>query len=232
MAFHRKADALFALAPDIAVVQEVARPEVLAARGLTLPEGTAIAWTGENPNKGLAVIATGGRALAVDAAHDPRLRHVLPVHVAGGPRVLGVWAQNASAGVTRKHQLGPFCRALTRYRDFLEGGEVVVSGDLNNSVYWDRPGWRVNHAPAVARLADHGLVSAYHAHHGCAQGAEPHPTLYWRDRTRDGPTYHIDYTFVPEDWAGRLLRAEAGGFDDWIGSGLSDHVPVVVEVGL
>ena len=47
-----------------------------------------------------------------------------------------------------------------------------------------------------------GLVSAYHAIRGEAHGPETVPTLYWRDRTKDGPTYHIDYVFLPVAWIG------------------------------
>jgi len=74
-----------------------------------------------------------------------------------------------------------------------------------------------------------GLVSAYHAIRGEAHGAESEPTLYWRDRTKDGPTYHIDYVFLPSHLVGRA-RIEIGSFETWCGAGLSDHVPVVVDL--
>jgi hypothetical protein len=92
--------------------------------------------------------------------------------------------------------------------------------------------WANNHAAAVADLHRLGLVSAYHVARGVAQGAEPEPTLYWRDRRRDGPVYHIDYCFVPRRWTARLAQVVVGGFDAWVGSGLSDHVPLIVEVAL
>jgi hypothetical protein len=60
----------------------------------------------------------------------------------------------------------------------------IVAGDLNNHVRWDKPGKASNHANAVIASAALGLVSAYHAFHELAQGAERHPTLYWRDRKR------------------------------------------------
>jgi len=82
----------------------------------------------------------------------------------------------------------------------------------------------------VARLAAGGLVSAYHEIRGEAPGAELEPTLYWRDRRKNGPTYHIDYVFLPRPWLVRLKEVEIGSFEAWCGNGLSDHVPVVVEV--
>ncbi len=99
-----------------------------------------------------------------------------------------------------------------------------------NNVIWDRPGWRINHRKLVEKLEALGLVSAYHEINGELQGQESQPTLYWRDRKRDGPTYHIDYIFVPRDWVGGVRSFSVGGFDDWVGSGLSDHVPLVMEV--
>src|SRR5689334_18278460 len=38
--------------------------------------------------------------------------------------------------------------------------------------------------------------SAYHELRGEAQGSESVPTLYWRDRKKTGPCYHIDYIFL------------------------------------
>jgi hypothetical protein len=56
-----------------------------------------------------------------------------------------------------------------------------------------------------------GVVSADQAD-GLEQGAERHPTLYWRDRTRTGPTFHIDYIFVPRSAANLLRRVSVGSY--------------------
>jgi endonuclease/exonuclease/phosphatase family metal-dependent hydrolase len=61
------------------------------------------------------------------------------------------------------------------------------------------------------------------------QGFEAEATIYWRDRNKDGPKYHIDYCFVPSSWTGSLAAVSVGSFDDWVGSGLSDHVPLIVD---
>jgi exodeoxyribonuclease-3 len=73
-------------------------------------------------------------------------------------------------------------------------------------------------------------LCAYHHARGEAQGAETEPTLYWRDRLKDGPTYHIDYIFLPRAWVADIREMRVGGFEEWCGAGLSDHVPVVVDV--
>ena len=163
----------------------------------------------------------------------PNLRHVAPVRVTGpvACNLLAVWAQNGSGGMSRKHQLGPLRRAMSRYRDFLSHPATVIAGDLNSNTIWDKPGWRINHSTKVRILEESfGLVSAYHAVRGEAHGEETEPTLYWRDRTKDGPTYHIDYVFLPTGWIGKVRHLSVGAFEPWCGAGLSDHVPVIVDI--
>jgi exodeoxyribonuclease-3 len=232
MAFDRKFEALARLAPDIAVISECAEPERLLARhrpfGL---EGDPV-WTGRNPHKGLSVFAFNGYSIRLIEGFHETLRYVAPIRVSG-PRefnLIAVWAQNASAGVTRKFQPGPLRRALSKYKDLLQHEDAILAGDLNNNVIWHRPGWRMNHGAAVAILRSYGLVSAYHELKGEEQGQESEPTLYWRDRKKDGPTYHIDYVFVPERWISCVREFAVGSYEEWCGAGLSDHVPVVVDI--
>jgi endonuclease/exonuclease/phosphatase (EEP) superfamily protein YafD len=232
MALHRKCDALLSLDPDVAVISECAEPERLRRLSKSDWLDAEPVWIGRSETKGLAVLGFNGYRVRLATARPPELRYVAPVRVRGPTdfNLLAVWAQNASAGVTRKHQHGPLRRALRRYRAFLSDGPTVIAGDFNSNSIWDRPGWRNNHSALVERLRAMGLVSAYHAVTGEAQGRETTPTLYWRDRRRDGPTYHIDYIFVPEVWRASLREVSVGGFEDWCGSGLSDHVPVVIDV--
>ncbi|MEM8646476.1 MAG: hypothetical protein AAGF86_09025 [Pseudomonadota bacterium] len=232
MALHRKFDALMRLKPDVAVISECANLERLDARsGGAWIEGDPV-WVGNNPNKGLAVFTFNGFSARLFQPHHPTLRYILPVHIEGPLpfNLLAVWAQNASGGSTRKHQLGPLRRALAKYTpDFLQHPSVIA-GDLNNNVIWDRPGWRINHKAQVTIMERLGLVSAYHALSGEADGAETVPTHYWRDRKKDGPTYHIDYIFAPQPWLTQIKEFQVGSFEEWCGAGLSDHVPLVMEV--
>jgi len=233
MALERKVARLLDLAPDVAVISECAEPERLKARSRSAwMEGEPVC-IGRNPRKGLAVFAFGAYAVCLAAPHDSSLRHLAPVHVSGPTpcNLLAVWAQNASAGPIRKHQLGPLRRGLTRYKRFLGEHPAVIAGDLNNNAIWDKPGWRINHSTNVAILErDFGLVSAYHSVRQEAHGAETEPTLYWRDRTKNSPTYHIDYVFLPAAWIGKVRHLEVGSFEEWGGASLSDHVPMVVDV--
>ena len=230
MALHRKYAALMALAPDIAVVSECAEPGRLCHKAPGFRPGDAV-WVGDNPNKGLGVFAFNGYTATLARNHDPAFRHIAPVRVAGPARfnLLAVWVQLDGH---RKAEPGPMLRALDAYGRFCGAAPTVAAGDLNNHVLWDKPGHAANHANAVARLDELGMVSAYHADRGVAHGDEPEPTHYWRDRRKDGPRYHIDYVFLPRPWAGRLREMSVGGFEDWCGNGLSDHVPLVVDVDI
>jgi len=234
MALHRKFSALMRLRPDIAIICECAEPQRLQALGLLAELGVEPVWIGSNPNKGLAVFAYNGYAARLSEPFYPSLRYIAPIRISGPSQcnLLAVWAQNASAGVLRKHQLGPLRRALRKYAGFLSERTSIVAGDFNNNVFWHRPGSRLNHGKAVAHLAKLGLVSAYHEVHGEEQGREQVPTLYWRDRTKNGPTYHIDYVFLPSAMLSQVRELAVGSYEEWCGSGLSDHVPIVLDVSV
>jgi exodeoxyribonuclease-3 len=164
----------------VAVVSECCTPERARAPGSAV-------WVGDNPNKGLGVFSFGDLRVELDAAYDPTIQYALPVRVGGDEsfNVLAIWAHYGLSGM-RVGSVGPTLRALQVYEPFLRERAAVVAGDLNNHLRWDRPGKAWNHANAVSRLAELGFVSAYHAFERVEQGAELHPTFYWR--TRD--TYH------------------------------------------
>ncbi len=232
MAFHRKVDAVLDLNPDIAVISECAKPEILLERGANAwMEGDPV-WIGKNPNKGLGVFAFNDYSASLAEPWHPYLAHIAPVQIQGPTEfnILAVWAQNMSGGTYRKGQSGPLRRALSAYRDFLTNRPTIVAGDFNNNIFWDKPGWRMNHQTVVDKLSELGLVSAYHESMREAQGAETVPTHYWRDRKKDGPTYHIDYAFVPTTWMWMLKQFELGTFEDWCGNGFSDHVPLILDI--
>ena len=126
MALERKAQGLLALRPDIAVISECAEPERLRSRGASWMESEPV-WIGRNPHKGLAVFGFNGHAVRLAEPYLASLHYIAPVHVDGPTEcnLLAVWAQNASAGGIRKHQLGPLRRAMSRYKEFLSHPAAV-----------------------------------------------------------------------------------------------------------
>ena len=234
MALHRKLEALHSLAPDVAVLSECAYPDIVAERAGLASLGADSVWIGANDHKGLAALGFNGYRVALDERYKASHRYVAPVRVSGRRRfnLLAVWAQNFSAGITRKRQPGPLRLALRRYHEFLAEAPSVVAGDFNNNLIWDKPGWLMNFSHTVDVLAGLGLGSVYHHVTGEAFGKESAPTIYWRDRTKDGPTYHLDYVFAPHPWLQKVRNMEVGCFEDWCGSKLSDHVPLTVDLDL
>ena len=230
--FHKKLESLQTLAPDVAIVSECANLEILAHKAPDWQPTSAL-WVGTNPHKGLGVFSFGPHRLVQDdREYDASITFALPVRVEGPStwHVLALWAHHGLAGRTVATQ-GPTLRALTVYERFLRAQPSIVAGDLNNHMRWDKPGKQWNHANTLAACTDLGLVSAYHAFLGLEHGAEQHPTFYWRTRTEDGPTYHIDYVFVPEHSLSLLSHVSVGSRTEWIASGLSDHAPLIVDVG-
>jgi len=158
------------------------------------------------------------------------ITYALPAHVIGPStfNLVALWAHFGKTPI-RVGAPGPNLLALRAYASLLLEQPSIVAGDLNNHIRWDKSGKASNHANAVAASAALGLVSAYHAFHELEQGAERHPTLYWRDRTRTGPTFHIDYVFVPKSATSLLRRVSVGSHAKWIATGLSDHAPLIVD---
>ena len=71
-----------------------------------------------------------------------------------------------------------------------------------------------------------GLVSAYHELSGEAFGDESRSTRF--HQRKPNPTFHIDYCFVPREWASRVTRIEIGTMTDWLP--LSDHMPLILDI--
>jgi exodeoxyribonuclease-3 len=229
--FHYKLEHLARLAPDVAVVVECARQASLDGNAFGSRPTSRVWIGGPNPYKGLAVFGFGSHAVTqADDVLDPSITYALPVRV-DGPNsfhLVAVWAHHGLAG-RQMATRGPVLQALDAYDGFLRARPAIVAGDFNNHVRWDKPGKAWNHANTVTACGQVGLVSAYHAFHGLDQGDERHPTFYWRSRLPDGPTFHIDYVFLPRASLGLVRSVEVGARAEWIGEHLSDHAPLIVD---
>src|SRR4051794_16631946 len=95
MGLPRKFGVLAALRPDIAVLSEVAHPDILCRK---IPELDRIpmVWVGDNINKGLGVLSFCGDELILDESYRDVNRFVAPVRVNGRSqfRLLAVWDHN------------------------------------------------------------------------------------------------------------------------------------------
>jgi endonuclease/exonuclease/phosphatase family metal-dependent hydrolase len=225
MALARKHQAVRAIGADVLVVPEAAARVPPAGE----PD-VSHAWKGTWAPKGLGVYAFGG--WRVEPVLDrPDLPWVLPVRLrppGGGEAalLLATWPV-LGRRERRPGYTAQLAAVLDAWEDELAAGRTILAGDLNASAT-ATPAGRA-HRRNVDRLHELGLRSAYHACVGCAHGEEPAMTLRWIARGGGALHYHCDMVFVPERWLTPDVVVEVGGMDDWVGSGLSDHVPVVVR---
>jgi exodeoxyribonuclease-3 len=227
-AFHRKWSHLADLKPDIAIVMECCQPDRVMDLGFTSSE-----WVGRLHYKGLAVFGFGDWRIEKRPTKES-LEWVLPVDVTGPESLtlIAVWAMNHRAkthpqqfaGMTQPEAMVDACDlgSIT--------SPLVVAGDFNSHPIFDTPR-KPSFARTSSRLHDAGLVSLYHATSGEPFGEESTPTHWWRDRTIDGPRYHIDYVWVSESvHAGAQLRV--GSYDEWVTQAGSDHAALIVDLDL
>jgi exodeoxyribonuclease III len=238
MALARKLDALLSLQPDIAVLPEAGDASRLGGTSLFDEQAVTYEWIGRHSHKGLGAMGREPyRVTPIPGQLD--LEWILPLRVTGGPvafTLIAVWAMNhrASNKQPGENSLRQVDRALDTHPQMFTNGPVVVAGDFNNSVCWDKEGKPEhpgNFAVTARRLSEVGLVSAYHQATELDYGAEADPTLYWQTNKIDGPRYHIDYCFLPQDWTPDV-EVTLGTFTEWVGSGRSDHVPMIVDIAI
>jgi len=224
MGLHKKKYALTLLHADITVLQEVSQTDV--------SQDEQHCWVGNNRHKGLAINGFNGFRVSLHPAYDPRIEFVVPIEVTGPAEFLlfAVWVMHNRAvnRIRERPNRWQMLQALDTYEALLRSRPSVVAGDFNNAVGWDRPRKASNHGLAATKLTDLGLVSAYHTSVVAEQGQERHPTLFWT-RHQDR-TYHIDYIWFPRSWLPGLKAVDIGDYPTWVGSGLSDHVPLSVEL--
>jgi hypothetical protein len=188
------------LGADIGVLSECER----------LPLQPNIIWVGDEGKKGLGIIAGRGWKLRRITEIPDLPRFVVPITVEGTSTflLLAVW--------TKAEGVDKYVRGLNRAVNVCErliaSSPTVVLGDFNSNSVWDQlhPRDR-NHTALVERLKKLGLVSAYHAHTNEDQGMETSGTFFMYRRILR--PYHIDYCFLPVDWASQGMTVEIGAFE-------------------
>jgi exonuclease III len=205
------------LAPDVAVLAEVAQAPRALAPSLFQPQ-PSWHWVGINPGKGLAVASFGVPSVPIVAQAAGRWSVAARL---GDKVVLGIWSCPSGGGGAVAYER-EVLRGLDGYARGLGDRPLVVAGDFNVV-------GRAGGFPRLARrLQALGLQSAYHRFFDEPLGAEIRPTYFHlRDRMRP---FHIDFCFLSETLLDRLIGVEVGHYEDWVQTGLSDHVPLVVEL--
>jgi hypothetical protein len=213
-----RAAELECLAPDIAVLQECARPAADASGG-------RFVWFGANPTHGVGVVARNGFQVTRGPLNVAFDHSAFPAIVRGPTpfHLLAVWA------LPRPNYVRVLLEALDVYADFLLAAPSVIAGDFNCFAQWKGSAPSAHHVELARRLAsDFALVSAYHVAPTYDANTPETPTHFWR--WQESQPFHIDYCFVPRAWARAVKSVHIGGFAEqqW----RSDHRPVVVELSL
>ncbi len=249
MGLSRKRQHLYDLHPDIAVIPECSQN----CLNLCLADGFEGRWFGDNPRKGLGVLVA--KPLHIARAQKPRSRWVVPLSIkrsitssssgsispvsgstsgstSGSSSVdacdfllIAVWTMPVQGSHVRSY-IGQLYQAVVNNPQWFAGKPTIVCGDFNSNKFWDHVRKTNNHSAVVKALEKRRLASAYHHFFSESQGQETQPTYYfWHHKDRG---YHIDYVFLPNEWASQLKSVELGTHAAW--SKLSDHVPLSVDI--
>jgi exodeoxyribonuclease-3 len=219
-------------APDVVVLQEATRPDVVAA----VSERAGMAeWRAE---AGQSLGCMSRLPLAHVAWHRPRFsRHAFidVVPAVDGVRIFGVHLSAIHAAWTerrRRFELTALLRDIERHRH----GFHVLAGDFNTLApnelldvrrlppryrpfVWLSGGrirWRT-----IQTVLDAGYVDVYRRHHLLAPG---HTLPTW------DPHVRLDYVFVPAAFAAATTSCDVVKHPD--ATAASDHFPVVADLAL
>jgi endonuclease/exonuclease/phosphatase family metal-dependent hydrolase len=212
-----KREVLNSLRPDIALYQELRRPQAAG--------GEACLWLTKPQPKSMAAMAQAPYTIEPIEAHRRFPRYFVPLRVSGAQnfQLISIWAM----GDRPAWYVRGIHTAVDKWRREIRREPTVMMGDFNANSIWDHHHPRGNHFTAlVERLAAMGLASAYHAFFDESHGRESRPTFYLY-RKPDRP-YHLDFCFIPREWLPRLRSVQVGTHGDW--GAQSDHMPVVVDV--
>ena len=227
MGLNAKRAAVTALAADLAVIPECAR-----ASRLRDEPGVSSHWRGSNDAKGLGVFGFNGWTVEPLDESDllPWTTPVTVIDPAGLQRftLVAVWTGTPGKRHGRPGYAAQVAAVVERWDPELARGVVVLAGDFNCST--EGPAVTA-HGVNVKRLEMLGVHSAYHAYRGLAHGEETEMTLRWIAKGRVPLRYHCDFIFMPTRLIERVRHFEIGHSSDWIEAGLSDHAPVIVEIG-
>ena len=224
MAFRKKVDFILTQKPDILIIPECEHPDKLKFNSdTTIP--TDILWYGSNQNKGLGVFSYGNYKLKLLDIHNPDLKTILPISVTCESFsfiLFAIWAYNPQD--RDYNYIGQVWKAIQYYEEILKGNNIILAGDFNSNVIWDKLHRKSSHSMVVDKLVDFNIFSAYHKFLNQVQGMEIHPTFFMY-RHKNKP-YHIDYCFASADFIDKLENVEIGTHEEW--KVHSDHNPVII----
>ncbi len=223
MGLKKKLPKLLNLSADVMIIQECSRSDI---EQLSQSHEWSSIWFGKNKNKGLGVLAKTPWVIREAQALRPHWAGKLVIDGPASIELFPVWA------CMSKHPATQYVEQVHLLLDTIEQTPLspfaIVAGDFNSNSRWDSDYGTQSHSAAVERFRKLGMKSAYHEFSGEPQGAERHPTFWFRKNKCT--VYHIDYAFLSRSLLPKLRNVEVGCCDDWLS--FSDHAPVLVELDL
>ena len=220
-ALRKKFEKLRSLAGDIYVVQECENPAASVDIEYQKWRDQSL-WLECSKHKGIGIFSDRHRLKKLDWASNG-LESFLPFTIDDEIIAIAVWTRYANSPTFG--YIGQFWKYLQLHKDKIQGEKVIICGDFNSSVRWDKWDRWWNHSDVVKELSAIEIESAYH-HSQCElQGEETRPTLFLQ-RNRQKP-YHIDYFFITSAYLA-TASVEIGSVDDWLECG--DHMPISLEI--
>ncbi len=213
MAYGRKGHLVEALTPDVVVLQEVSKADIIGAQ---TPFG---AWAGSNKHKGLGVLGMTPANYTMTEQASSALPWHLPFSV-NGLNMIALWAHKLTQDqryVRITHQIAD------THSQYLGSGRGLILGDFNSNTVWDRGHPGRNHSMLVDKLEKLGLDSVFHRQEGCPQGEENIKTYFHRKNADHG--HHIDYAFLSMTMDASIRVGEP---TEWLKH--SDHMPLILDI--
>lgn len=210
--------------PDIMVI-----PECETLDKIKAPETSDSYWIGDNFSKGLGVFTFNDFKIDLYDKYTDEFKYILPLMVSKGDttyKLIAVWTKKVED--KKKNHINYIRQlhfALKEYESFIDDENVIITGDLNSNLIWERTGVDKNHQDVLDQLSDKNIYSSYHRFFKEEQGKERQGT-YFHYHKENRP-FHIDFCFLSENILTRLVNVEIGKFKDWIH--LSDHVPMIID---
>ena len=117
-------------------------------------------------------------------------------------------------------------KGIDRWADWIGDKPTVILGDFNDNKSFEETDW-----PALeSRLQPLGLVSAYHHMHPDEPFGGEKCRTYFHLGKDDASAQHLDYCFLPREWAARIVKVDVRPYAEW--RSVSDHVPLVVDLDM
>ena len=190
MAFRKKYQYLLDFEPNIIVIQEAENFEWLQSQ--KIKEVSDSIWIGDNPNKGLGVIAFNNITFNKHSSYDQSFKYFLPLEVFIDEsfifNLIAVWAHKGKKSYT------DYTHAAIKKYDSILNSESMLIGDFNSNKIWDSKPGLGNHSKTVELLEKKSIHSVYHSLYKEEFGEETNPTFFMYHHSNK--PYHIDYCFA------------------------------------